>query len=154
MISGTLFTMAGKIIHAGPGEQPGDVRAVIFAVTESSPENLYNPEVQYNVVSLTADIVSYLFPHLSHKGPGFESRMYLLRKLREKVPDAIEASRNICHPKIRDLAGTMEKNRVSDKTMEKRMRDLAGKEFSHEEWWSPITVNVPTNQELAVMYPS
>jgi hypothetical protein len=84
--TGTILSLPGSVIHAGPAY--GDFRAIMFfsAWPQSNETAPYDPDVQYTAVLLTGHFVNCLW---RREGIEYPARLFLLQLLAQYVEGSI-----------------------------------------------------------------
>jgi hypothetical protein len=98
--TGSLFTLPGDVIHAGPSTT--GVRAILFLVASSNNTRKYNPDVQYNRTNMWVTIAEYVWvPMMDDQHSTGVGRRYLLEKIKECAALDRSSSNTIRHDYFR-----------------------------------------------------
>jgi hypothetical protein len=105
--TGSLFTLPGNVIHAGPSTT--HVRAILFLVATSKTTRKYDADLQYNRTNMWVTIAEYVWVPLEEDTYDMVAgREYLLRKIEECATKACKSSNTIAHYYFRKYAEAAE----------------------------------------------
>ena len=120
--TGSLLTLPGGVIHAGPSTE--GVRAILFLAATNKDTIPYDPDVQYTATNLWASIAEAVWGLLSIPGADskFEGRDYLLGRIEDSAAVLRNSSATIATGFLRGFVEQVEVAYSTGTGKEKKMR--------------------------------
>ena len=132
---GTLLSLPGKVVHAGPSSDK--LRAVLFFTGTPSGDTPYSSDIQHTRTTLISEIIMHTWIPLQSNPDFAAQRKYLLRKWSEVgLENDTFALNNMHHVHLIEFAKAIMETKSRPKR-ETLLQDLASHLWEEEDWDNP-----------------